>query len=60
MLQTSFNHHNNHYENNVDNFLFETITKACSQDPSSVKEAELKIQQLEIQPGYCLNLLVYK
>ena len=41
-----------------DPFLFQTICNACSQNPVVVKEAESKIQQLEVQPGYCLNLLV--
>lgn len=40
------------------NYLFDTICKACSQNPTFVKEAESQIQQLEIQPGYCYNLLV--
>ncbi len=40
------------------NFLLETITKACSQNPMDLKDAENKIHQLEIQPGYCVNLLV--
>ena len=42
-------------ENNV---LFEVIQKACSQNPAEVKEAEAKIQELEIHYGYCVNLLV--
>lgn len=41
-----------------DNFLLETITKACSQNPLDLKDAESKIHQLEVQPGYCVNLLV--
>jgi hypothetical protein len=40
------------------NILLETVCKACSQNPTFVKEAESQIQQLEIQPGYCFNLLV--
>ena len=40
-----------------DNILFDTLLKACSQNPSLVKEAEAKIQEIEIQPGYCINLL---
>ena len=43
---------------NNSNILLETICKACSQNPTFVKEAESQIQQLEIQPGYCFNLLV--
>lgn len=39
-------------------YLLEVIYKACSQDPVSVKDAERKIQELEIQPGFCINLLV--
>lgn len=42
-------------ENNI---LLEIIQKACSQNPIEVKEAEAKIQELEIHPGYSLNLLV--
>lgn len=41
-----------------DNYLLETIQKACSLNAVSVKEAEVKIQELEIQPGYCVKLLV--
>lgn len=41
-----------------DNYLIETLRKACSLDPASVKEAETKIQDLEIRPGYCFKLLV--
>ena len=40
------------------NLLFDVIQKACSQNPSEVKEAEAKIQELETHPGYCVNLLV--
>ena len=40
------------------NYLLQTITKACSQNPIDLKDAESKIHQLEIQPGYCVNLLV--
>lgn len=39
------------------NYLLQTITKACSQNPIDLKDAESKIHQLEIQPGYCVNLL---
>ena len=41
-----------------ESFLYEVILKACNQNPIEVKQAELKIQELEKQPGYCLNLLV--
>lgn len=41
-----------------DSFLIETLRKACSFDPRFVKEAEAKIQELEIQPGYSIKLLV--
>ena len=40
------------------NYLYDAICKACSQNPLLVKEAETQIHQLEIQPGYCYNLLV--
>lgn len=40
-----------------DNLLFELIGKAVSQNPQTVKEAEFKLQQIEIQPGYCVHLL---
>jgi hypothetical protein len=39
-------------------YLFQTLIKACSQNPIEIKNAELKIQELEIQPGYCINLFV--
>lgn len=41
-----------------DNYLIETLRKACSLDPASVKEAEAKIQDLEIRSGYSYKLLV--
>jgi hypothetical protein len=41
-------------------YLFQTLIKACSQNPIEIKDAELKIQELEIQPGYCINLFVSK
>ena len=41
-----------------DNYLFELICNACSQNPVNVKEAETKLQEAEKQPGYCLSLLV--
>lgn len=41
-----------------DNFLIETLRNACSLDSKCVKEAEAKIQDLEIQPGYSIKLLV--
>lgn len=40
--------------------LIDAIQKACSQNPATVKQAELRIQELEIQPGFCLKLLVKK
>lgn len=43
---------------NGGNFLLDTITKAISQNPVDLKDAECTIRQLEIQPGYCVNLLV--
>ena len=43
---------------NYDNYLFELICMACSQNPVSVKEAEAKLQEAEKQPGYCINLFV--
>ena len=41
-----------------DNFLIETLRKACSLDPNLVKDAEAKIQALEITSGFCFKLLV--
>jgi len=41
-----------------DNYLFELICNACSQNPVNVKDAESKLQEAEKQPGYCLSLLV--
>jgi len=40
------------------NFLLEVITKATSQNPIYLKDAENTIHQLEVQPGYSVNLLV--
>lgn len=40
-----------------DNFLIETLRKACSLDPNLVKDAEAKIQALEITSGFCFKLL---
>ncbi len=45
---------------NENSFLLDAICKACSQNPAEVKLAESKIQQIEIQPGYCINLFVTK
>ena len=39
-------------------YLLESLVNACSQIPLEIKNAELKIQELEIQPGYCINLFV--
>lgn len=36
--------------------LYETLVKACSQNPIEMKAAENQLQQYEIQPGYCINL----
>ena len=41
-----------------DSYLLQVIEKACSQIPANVKEAEAKIQELEIQHGYSVGLLV--
>lgn len=41
-----------------DNYLIETLRKACSLDVASVKEAEGKILDLELRSGYCCKLLV--
>lgn len=38
--------------------LYETLVKACSQNPLDVKDAEAKLQQFDIQHGYCINLFV--
>lgn len=38
--------------------LIDAIQKACSQNPLLVKEAEAKIQALEVQPGFSLKLIV--
>jgi hypothetical protein len=38
--------------------LYDTLVKACSQNPLEMKDAELKLQQLETQFGYCINLFV--
>lgn len=43
---------------NINNYLLDTIRKACNQNAAFVKEAEAQLQQLEIQTGYCYNLLV--
>ncbi len=40
------------------NFLLQVITKATSQNPIFLKDAENTIHQLEVQPGYSVNLLV--
>jgi len=42
----------------TNSYLLETLCKACSQNPLIVKEAESQLQQMEIQSGYCYNLLV--
>ena len=43
---------------NYDNYLFELVCMACSQNMAGVKEAEAKLQEAEKQPGFCLNLFV--
>jgi hypothetical protein len=43
---------------NANSLLLETLTKACSQNPAAVKEAEACVAQLEIQFGYCNSLMV--
>ena len=39
-------------------YLYQVVARACSLSACSVKEAEASLHELEIQPGYCLNLLV--
>ena len=39
-------------------FLLETLIKACNQNPLEIKDAEIKLQQMEIQFGYCIHLFV--
>ena len=39
--------------------LVDVIRKACSQEPSFVKQAEADLRELETQPGYSLKLLVF-
>lgn len=38
--------------------LVDVIRKACSQEAGLVKHAESDLQKLEIQPGYCVKLMV--
>ena len=40
--------------------LVDVIRKACSQDPQNVKNAEAELLKMEIQPGFCIKLLVKK